>query len=91
MKYSHVSYDWKQGGSEEEWEEALKKFDLVLTDDPINQGSDQYGFFITKKRLTKIELIELTQEEYGTALFETDEEWADFWDGIDWRAIDVDE
>ena len=65
MKHSHVTYDWKQGGSEDEWEEALKDFGLILTQDPIMEGSDQYGFFITQKEPTEDQLRMMMVEHYG--------------------------
>ena len=70
MKYSYVTYDWKQGGCEENWEEALKEFGLVMTDDPFQEGSDQYAYFITKKKPTKAELRKMMVEQWGEELLE---------------------
>ena len=64
-KFSYVTYDWKQGGCEEEYEVALKEFGLHMVEDPVMEGSDQYGYFITKKVPTKDELKAIVTEHYG--------------------------
>jgi hypothetical protein len=68
MKYSHVTYDWKQGGCEEYWEYALGEFDLILTQDPYHVGSDQYAYFITQSKPTIAELREIMIDVYGEAI-----------------------
>jgi len=79
MKYSHVTYDWKQGGCEEYWEKALEEFDLVLTKDPFHEGSDQFGYFITQSKPTKEELREIMIDVYGESLLAEFEEERDSW------------
>jgi hypothetical protein len=80
MKYAHVTYDWKQGGCEDEWEKALGEFDLVLTEDPVHEGSDQYAYFIThdhtlsKTGPTKEQLREIMIDVYGEVLIAEFEE-----------------
>jgi hypothetical protein len=64
LKYAMVSYDWKEGGCEEEWICALKKFGLFATKDPIAEGSDQYSYFVTGKELTDEELAEIVRDHY---------------------------
>lgn len=65
MKYSYVSYDWKQSGCEEEWEEALKKFGLCLNNDPMMEGSDTVGIFITKGEPTQKQLQAMVKDQWG--------------------------
>lgn len=67
-KYSHVTYDHKQGGCEDEWGGALKAFSLVLTEDPMTEGSDQYGYFITEGKPTDPELREIRIDCWGPEL-----------------------
>jgi hypothetical protein len=67
MKYSYVSYDWKQAGSEEEWESALNKLGVYMTLDPVSDGSDTYAFFLTTIKPTPEQIINLVREEWGAA------------------------
>ena len=70
QKYSYVGYDWKQGGCEDEYKSALKKFGLVMTTDPVQDGNDQFGFFITRKEPTPSELKEIVTDYYGADFIE---------------------
>ena len=65
IKYEHVGYDWKQAGAEEEYEKALSKFGLVMTNDPVMECTDQISLFITKTEPTKEQLREIQMDHYG--------------------------
>tara|TARA_Y100000310_G_C20165722_1_gene571257 strand:+ start:210 stop:485 length:276 start_codon:yes stop_codon:yes gene_type:complete len=65
MKCSHVHYDWKQGGCEEEWVTAIQEMGLIVTIDPNTIGSDSYGFYITKVKPTPQQLLSIIQEDWN--------------------------
>jgi len=52
--YEVVMFDWKADGYEiaEEFETALAKFGIYITPDPGSEGSDQFVFILTNKKLT---------------------------------------
>lgn len=64
-KYGHVTYDHRQGGCEDEWEKALNVFGLILTQDPVTEGSDQYGYYVTEGSLNPSEIREIMIDNWG--------------------------
>lgn len=70
-KYSYVGYDWKAGGGcEAEYEVALQEFGLVMTEDPVQDGTDTYGYFITKGTPTEEQIKAMMTDYWGKELIE---------------------
>jgi hypothetical protein len=55
---SHCFFDWKQIDEEviNEWKRTIKKIGGFFYNDKSTDGSDTYGFFISKKQIPTKEL-----------------------------------
>ena len=49
----------------EELKKALKKFGINMYEDPSVEGSDSYQFYLTKEKLTKKQLNEISDKDSG--------------------------
>lgn len=57
-----ITADWKDmEGMVKQIKSALKKFGINVYDDPLAKGSDTYSFYLTKEKLSKAQLDELSQ------------------------------
>ena len=52
---SHESFDWKEidGDVLKKWKKSVEALGGYLTEDPSYEGSDAYGFYISKKPIDK--------------------------------------
>ncbi len=64
-KTSVVFFDWKDNGIEE-WTNALKAFGLRVYKLPSCDGSDNYGFIISDRKLTKKQLKQKDTSFFGS-------------------------
>lgn len=44
--YHIVTYDWKEGGAEDEWISCVTKLGGIVVNDPMCEGTDTYGFLV---------------------------------------------
>ena len=58
-KYTEISWDWKHCPDLEELQEALESLGVFVYEDPVMDGSDQYGYIFSNENLTKEELEEI--------------------------------
>lgn len=49
-------------GLGESFKEALIKFGVYVYDDPMQEGSDQYGYILSKRKLTEREVQQVSEE-----------------------------
>lgn len=58
--------DWKDiNGMIEEFEKALTALGLHIYDDPVMEGSDTYGFYISNQELTPEQIQDHSNLEWG--------------------------
>ena len=52
---SHESFDWKEIDPDviQKWKKSVEELGGYLTIDPSYEGSDEYGFYISKKPIDK--------------------------------------
>ena len=52
---SHEEFDWKEidGDVVKKWKKSVEALGGYLTEDPNYEGSDSYGFYISKKPIDK--------------------------------------
>lgn len=67
---SQISWDWKDCPDLEDLQDALEPFGIRVYRDPFTEGSDTYGFILSKEPLNKHELRkigygELYEEVFG--------------------------
>lgn len=60
-------------GLGESFKNALVKFGVYVYDDPMQEGSDQYGYILSKRKLTKREVLQVSKE-LENDIFGEDEE-----------------
>lgn len=61
-KIARVNADYKDTtGLAEEFCNAVRRFGLTVVEDPSCEGTDQFGFLISKKPLSKDELDEICE------------------------------
>jgi hypothetical protein len=62
--WQYVGADWKDmDGLVDNFKKALSKFGIYVYNDPVMEGSSDYGFILSKTKLTKAQVIEKLKEE----------------------------
>jgi len=52
-------------GAIESFKEALARFNIFLYEDPEFEGSDMYGFFLSKEKMTKSNVNQISKSLHG--------------------------